>query len=132
MLFLSEGKKMKRLKHKEDEFEIAFYEGVLKNRPDFIDALMALGDLYTRNGYYEKGLVVDRKLEVLCPDNPVVLYNLACSYSLLNKVDESFKTVQRAVDQGYADYDHMESDSDLDNLRRDDRFWKYYKTITEK
>ena len=123
---------MKRLNNDEDEFEIAFYEGILKNQPDFIEALVALGDLYTRNGYYEKGLVVDKKLEVLCPEDPIVLYNLACSYSLLNQLDESLDLVKRAVKKGYCDFDHMEEDSDLDNLRKDQRFRRYFMRIKQK
>lgn len=122
---------MGRQKDEDAAFEISFYEGILKNQPDFVDALVALGDLYTRIGDYEKGLQVDRKLEILCPDNPVILYNLACSYSLLNQIDKSLKTVKRAVDFGYADFDHMQDDTDLDNLRKDDRFLKYYQKITE-
>ena len=34
---------------KEDiDFEIAFYESILKDTPNFIEALSAIGDLYTR------------------------------------------------------------------------------------
>ena len=54
---------------KEDfEFEINFYENILKERPDFVEALMALGDLYTKAGFYEKGLSIDKRLTRLRPD----------------------------------------------------------------
>ncbi len=123
---------MERVTNEEDEFEISFYEGIIKNKPDFIEALVALGDLYTRNGYYTKGLIVDQKLEVLCPDDPVVLYNLACSYSLLNRIDESLAVVKRAVKKGYTDFQHMKADTDLDNLRKDKRFKQYLTRIQKK
>ena len=122
---------MKRVNNEQDEFEISFYEGILNNKPDFLEALIALGDLYTRNGHYEKGLKVDQKLEVLCPDDPVILYNLACSYSLLNRLDESLTIVKRAVKLGYDDFDHMQDDSDLDNLRKDSRFQKFMQRVTK-
>ena len=38
------------------EFEIAFFESILKTTPNFIEALSAIGDLYTRAGYWQKGL----------------------------------------------------------------------------
>jgi uncharacterized protein HemY len=40
---------------KEDiDFEIAFYENILKDTPNFIEALSAIGDLYTRAGLWQK------------------------------------------------------------------------------
>ncbi|MFT5388345.1 MAG: tetratricopeptide (TPR) repeat protein [Lysobacterales bacterium] len=115
--------------NKDEEFEINFFEGLLEKKPDFIDALHALGDLYTRNRLYQKGLEVDRELEILCPDDPVVFYNLACSYSLLNRIDESYRTFKMAIRRGYDDVDHMEHDSDLDNLKKDSRFLRYYSKV---
>ena len=42
------------------DFEIRFYEGILEKKKDFIQALMALGNLYTAKGRYKEGLEVDR------------------------------------------------------------------------
>ena len=71
---------------KEDiDFEIAFYENILKDTPNFIEALSAIGDLYTRAGLWQKGLEVDIKLSHLRPEDAIVFYNLACSYALLNQ-----------------------------------------------
>ena len=40
---------------KEDiDFEIAFYENILKDTPNFIEALSAIGDLYTRAGLWQR------------------------------------------------------------------------------
>ena len=41
-----------------------------------------LGDAYTKTGQWEKGLQIDQRLARLCPDNALVFYNLACSYSV--------------------------------------------------
>jgi tetratricopeptide (TPR) repeat protein len=103
-------------------FEIRFYEGILAKSPDFIQALTALGSLYTQAGHYEKGLATDQHLAQLRPDDPLVLYNLSCSYSLLGQVDKSFSVIKQAVDCGYKDFKFLEKDKDLDNLRRDNRF----------
>lgn len=107
------------------DFEIQFYERILTDKPDFIEALIALGDLYTKRGCYEKGLDVDRKLSRLRSEDPVVLYNLACSYSLLSDVDKAFSVIKLALQCGYDDFDHLEQDNDLLNLRNSPPFQQY-------
>ena len=108
---------------KEDlEFEIQFFEGVTKRDRDFIDALQILGDAYTKTGQWEKGLTIDKRLARLCPDNPLVFYNLACSYSLMSKLDQAFAALTKAVKLGYDDAKWLTKDPDLENLRKDSRF----------
>lgn len=114
------------------DFEIRFYESLLSKKPDFLEVLAALGDLYTKRGHYEKGLMVDERLAQLKPGDPIVLYNLACSYSLVNELDKAFKTIKRAVGCGYDNLDHLIQDPDLTNLRRDNRFKKYLLKISNK
>ena len=45
-----------------DQFEIEFYEGLHKKIPDFLEVMVLLGDLYTKVGRYQDGLVMDEKL----------------------------------------------------------------------
>ncbi len=113
------------------DFEIQFYEGILKKNPDFVEALNALGGLYTKKGLYEKGLRVDERLVQLKPEDPFGFYNLSCSYSLLNNVEQSFGSIKKAIDSGYCNFKYLEQDSDLLNLRRDSRFQQYYLRIKE-
>ena len=113
-------------------FEIQFYEGVIKNAPDFIEALMALGDLYTKAGLYAKGLGVDQKLARLRPKDPLVQYNLACSFALLNHNELALSAIRRAIDFGYDDFDHLEADSDLANLLNDKQFLEFLRGIKRK
>ncbi|MBF0485967.1 MAG: hypothetical protein HQL16_05590 [Candidatus Omnitrophica bacterium] len=120
---------MKKRSESDPQFEIAFYENVLKNSPNFIEALVAIGDLYTKEGFYQKGLAVDEKLSTLRPEDPVVFYNLACSYSLLNEIPKARKAMSRAVACGYDDWKHLESDPDLLNLMTDSDFTEYLKSV---
>ncbi len=113
------------LKQEDIDFELAFYNGLLDKNPNFIEALIALGDLYTKAGLYDEGLVIDERLVLLRPDDPVVLYNLACSYSLLRDIDKAFRAFKKAINCGYHDFKHLEQDDDLDNLRKDRRFQQY-------
>ena len=107
------------------DFEIKFYEDLVQKNKDFLQALMALGDLYTKRGFYEKGLAVDKKLAKMRPEDPTILYNLACSYSLVNKIDKAYNVMKLAIDCGYDDFGHLEHDHDLDNLLQDPRFQSY-------
>ncbi len=103
-------------------WEIAFYEDILRRNSDFVEVLMLLGTLYTTNQMYDKGLAVDKRLSQLRADDPIVHYNLACSYALLGRSDEAFDALHEAVGLGYRDEDHLESDADLDSLRSDPRY----------
>jgi len=102
---------------KEDpQFEIAFYEDILRRSPNFIEALMCLGDLYTREGQYDKGLDVDERLSRLRPDDALVIYNLACSYSLVGRLSDADQAMRRAFDLGYVDLAQISKDPDLEKL----------------
>jgi len=100
------------------DFEISFYERLLTNYPDFVDVLVPLGEAYSRRGFLQKGLEVDLKLTQLRESDPIMWYNLACSYSLLNRVDDAANALRQAIALGYDDPNHLKNDPDLINLRR--------------
>jgi tetratricopeptide (TPR) repeat protein len=118
---------------KEDlQFEIQFFEGIAKRDPSYIEALQVLGDAYTKTGQWKKGLHVDKRLARLCPDDPLVFYNLACSYSLMSRIDQAFSALRRAVRLGYSDARWLNKDPDLENLRHDTRFDDIRKNLAKK
>lgn len=104
------------------DFEIWFYEGVLETCPDYVEVLQTLAHCYTARGYYEKGLWIDLKLARLCPIDPIVFYNLACSYSLISELDQAFEMLKKSIKLGYDDVQHMNSDPDLRDVRADGRY----------
>ena len=104
------------------DFEVRFFERILEADPDHVDALMFLGNSYTARGEHARGLEMDLRLSKLLPRNPLVRYNLACSYSLLTRLDDAFDALARAIEFGYADLEHMLQDDDLANMREDARF----------
>lgn len=122
----------KNLKKEDIDFEIAFYNGLIKKKPDFAEAYVALGELYTSAGMYKEGLAVDEQLVLLKPADPIAHYNLSCSYSLLEYIDKALFSFKRAVECGYSDFEHVDGDDDLENLRRDQRFQKFYIQIKNK
>ena len=104
------------------DFELDFFGGILERRPDYVDVLRVMGNNLTLKGHYTQGLVIDKQLVVLRPNDPLAHYNLACSYALLKRPDQALKTLRRAVELGYRDFRYMREDRDLDSIRHDARF----------
>ena len=116
-------KQIEDLPEEEDiDFEISFYEDVIKESPRLVSALFLLGEAYSRKGIYEKGLDMDQRLAQLLPKDPTVFYNLACDYSLLKRPRLCMEALEKALKCGYRDFRHMEKDPDLDNVRQDKRY----------
>ncbi len=105
-----------------DAVELRFLQKVAERLPGDVEVLQALADLYTKNGKYEEGLVIDIQLSHQLPNDDLVWYNLGCSYALTNRSDEAFEALTKAVELGYGDYDWMKSDPDLNKLHSDPRF----------
>jgi tetratricopeptide (TPR) repeat protein len=55
--------------------------------------------------------------------NPATaLYNAACSYALAGDAEGALRMLEQAIQAGFTDLDHLDSDSDLDSLRDEPRF----------
>jgi tetratricopeptide (TPR) repeat protein len=104
------------------DFELDFFGGILERCPDYVDALRIMGNLLTLKGRFADGLHIDRRLVQLRPSDALAHYNLACSYALLKRPEQSLKTLRRAVELGYRDFRYMREDRDLDSIRHDPRF----------
>jgi tetratricopeptide (TPR) repeat protein len=104
------------------DFELEFFAAVLSGNPDYVDALRIMGNLLTLKGRFAEGLQIDKRLVQLRPHDALAHYNLACSYALLKRPDQSIKTLRRAVELGYRDFRYMREDHDLDSIRHDPRF----------
>ena len=119
---MSGKKKMTGQERKNLDIEIGFLEGLVQRDPEYVDALQLLGDDYTRRGHFEEGLRMDERLVRLRPEDPLVLYNLACSYSLTGHCDQAAETLKQALERGYEDLKWLAKDPDLDNLRKHPRW----------
>ena len=104
------------------DFELDFFEGILHRNPDFIDALRVHGNNLTLKGRYADGLKIDRRIVELRPKDALAHYNLACSLSLLKKIDPALRALRKAVELGYRDFRYLREDRDLDAIRKDPRF----------
>jgi len=108
---------MTRQELRDLDLEISFLEGVVRRSPGYVEALQLLGDDYTRRGRFSEGLNVDERLSRLRPDDSLVHYNLACSYSLTSQIEFAVEALESAINLGYRDFKWMNQDPDLKNLR---------------
>ena len=119
------------MKSNDLDFEISFLEGVLKHRPNYIDALAPLAEAYTRRGLFAKGLEIDKRLAFLCQDDPVVHYNLACSYVLSGYSAKALTALKKSVRLGFDDLGHLQKDLDLKPLREYAPFQKWLSSLSD-
>ena len=75
-------------------------------------ARLGLGD---RRGALDWG---KRALQI-APDEPMVLYNVACIHTLAGEPDRALELLGRAIDEGFGHKAWIEHDSDLATLRDD-------------
>ncbi len=104
------------------EFEIGFYESLLRRDGDDLAVMELLADLYTKAGRIDDGLALDLRIVQMAPDDPGSHYNLACSLALKRRLAEALAALRTAIAKGYRDFDWMRKDPDLANLRADPRF----------
>ena len=109
-------------------FQAGLYESAIRNTRwtqashTEIELLVSLGNIYSRLDLFREGLLVDKRLVELCPNEPKFHYNLACSHSLLGEIDQAFEALSEAVSLGYDNLPFLRQDRDLTNLKCDDRF----------
>jgi tetratricopeptide (TPR) repeat protein len=113
----STRKKPSRASQRDLDTKIEFMAGLVRRDPDYVDALQLLGDHYTQRGLFNEGLKVDERLARLEPENPLVFYNLACSYSLTDQFERAALALEKALQLGYRDFIWLAKDPDLKKLR---------------
>ena len=125
----SSTRKLNRVIQRELDIKIQFMEGIVRRDPNYVDALQLLGDHYTQRGRFNEGLSVDERLARLEPRNPVVFYNLACSYSLTEQFDRAALALEKALKLGYRVFAWLAKDPDLKKLRQQPVYREIKKTI---
>jgi tetratricopeptide (TPR) repeat protein len=70
-----------------------------------------------REKKYEDALKEFAKILREVPDDSNALYNSACAYSLLGDKAKAVEFLEKSIKAGFLDFDHIEKDPDLDNIR---------------
>src|SRR5437867_11544492 len=112
------NKKWTRREVRDLDIKIMFMEGIVRRDPRYVEALQILGDHYTQRGRFDHSLKVDQQLSRLEPRNPLVFYNLACSYALNSEFDLAAAALDRALALGYRDFRWLARYPDLRRLRQ--------------
>lgn len=111
------------------DFEMRFFESVLRRDSNYANVVEILAGLYTRHGRIADGLKMDRKLVKLQPDNATAHYNLACSLALAKRKSDALRELRQAVQLGYRDFDWMKQDPDLEALKHHPEFQALLQTL---
>jgi serine/threonine protein kinase/Flp pilus assembly protein TadD len=97
--------------------------------PDDVRALYLGANGLVALGQREKGLAWAKRAMEIEPNEPMLLYNLACIYSLADEYDAAIDCLEKAIDGGFAHRPWLEKDSNLDPLRDDPRFQSMVKKM---
>jgi Flp pilus assembly protein TadD len=73
-------------------------------------------------GDYEGAAGLFQKILDIVPAEPGTLYNLACMYAQMGRTEEAMAWLSRAMAHGYDNWDAIENDPDLDNIRESASF----------
>jgi adenylate cyclase len=73
--------------------------------------LAKLGNIPRAMEFASKSLSIE-------PDDPLVLYNVACLHALTDKREEALGYLERAVTNGFGHKESMANDPDLDSIRK--------------
>ncbi len=111
--------------YKQQKFQeaAAAFGEVIKDEPQNGRAWYLLGMSLHTLGKYEQAIAAFEK-NVAITKNPNSIYNIACGYSRLNQTDKAFEWLEKSLNNGVAQFVNLETDADLENIRKDVRFRK--------
>ena len=106
----------------QSEFDLAFFDHILRRNPNHVDVLRRQVELLARLDRYQDALQLDYRLVHLRPQDVIARYNLACTLSMVGDTSEALTVLDQALGLGYCDLAHLETDPDLDPVRQLDGY----------
>ncbi len=97
--------------------------------PDDARALYFGAGALCQVGERQKSLEWNRRAMAIEPDDPGVLYNVACNYSMLGLPEESIDCLERAIRNGFGFKQWIENDADLNAIRSNPRYLQLLKRL---
>ena len=70
----------------------------------------------------EKSALYAARAIAMDPEDPMLLYNVACLYSVLGRTEDCLTALEQAVNKGWGDKAWLEHDSDFDAVRLEPRY----------
>ncbi len=62
----------------------------------------------------------------------IAIYNEACSLAIDGKHDEALKSLEKAMDEGFDQYDVAKEDADFDSLRKSEKHKAHFEALLKK
>ncbi len=90
--------------------------------PDDARALYLGATIHVRSGDHKKAVEWARRALDLDPEETSILYNVACVYSLLGRVEDAIACLEKVMKHGTFYKNWAAKDSDMDSIRSDPRF----------
>jgi len=77
----------------------------------------------------QKGREYLMQMLVMVPNHANTLYNLACAESLLKRFPEAIEALEKAVENGFDNLNHIVQDKELDFIKNSDAFNKIVEKV---
>ena len=94
----------------------------LELNPDDSRAINLGAVCFAHLGESEEAAKWAGRAAIVDPDNPSVLYNVACVYSQLGEVERAIDCLEQSITSGMGQREWIENDPDLDPVREHPRF----------
>ena len=117
--------------YKKEEYGEALirYERALRHNEKFKEALINLSTAYMKTKVFDKALETLQAGQNQFPQEPLFDYNFACYYSLKENPGPGLLALQQALKKGFKQFEQIESDTDLSNLRQSDEYKTWKETL---
>jgi tetratricopeptide (TPR) repeat protein len=111
--------------YKQQKFQEAAngFGEVIKDEPQNGRAWYLLAMSLHSLGKFEQAIAAFEK-NIALTQNPNSMYNIACGYARLNQTEKAFEWLEKSLASGVAPFVNLETDTDLENIRKDARFKK--------
>lgn len=117
-----------RALHREAEARATFQqtlkiiENHLQLNPDDVRAVYMKSGSFISLGDRAQGIEWSDRALSMDPEEPSVLYNVACNYALLNETEKALDCLEKAFDKGFGHKEWMEHDPDFLSIKNHSRF----------
>jgi len=101
------------------------YKKALSYHARFAQAQFDLAFTYSLKGEYEKALTLYKNTIEIQSDLFWAYYNISAILSSQNRMDESISWLDRAIKKGFKNWEFLENDKKMENIRRT----SYYKSL---
>jgi tetratricopeptide (TPR) repeat protein len=101
------------------------YQEAILIKPEFVQAIKNVAEVYALQGKYDNAVYYFKKMKEAQPDDAKPYYYISCVYSRQGNIEESIYWLKKAVEKRYNDWELIQNDPNLENIRSS----SYYKKL---